>query len=137
MNSSLHFTVGVLLSKLCMSLNENKEQRKLFIGILRNLLCKQKSINLVHSQTIISLSQLIGNMKLSTSIEVLDCLAILNNLATNDKTFQNSRFSFESIENIRIALFENLNLIRIDLDIFDTTINKSYLQTHRSIFNVY
>ena len=56
---------------------------------------KQKSINRVHSQTIISLSQLIGNMKLSTSIEVLDCLAILNNSATNDKTFQNTRFSLE------------------------------------------
>ena len=30
----LHFPVGVLLSQLCMSPNENKEQRKLSIGIL-------------------------------------------------------------------------------------------------------
>jgi hypothetical protein len=46
-------------------------------------------------KTIISLSQLIGNMKLSTSFEVLDCLLILNNLAANDKSFQNTRFSLE------------------------------------------
>ncbi len=34
-------------------------------------------------------------MKLSTSFEVLDCLLILNNLAANDKSFQNTRFSLE------------------------------------------
>lgn len=35
-----HFPVGVLLSLLCTSLNENKEQRKIAIQIFRNLLCK-------------------------------------------------------------------------------------------------
>ena len=35
-----HFLVGVILSQLCVSLNENKEQRKLAICVLRNILCK-------------------------------------------------------------------------------------------------
>jgi dedicator of cytokinesis protein 9/10/11 len=34
-------------------------------------------------------------MKLSSSIEVLDCLLILNTLASNDKQFQNTRFALE------------------------------------------
>ncbi len=56
---------------------------------------KQKSIARVHSQTIISVSQLIGNMKLSSTNQVIDCLSILNNLAFNDQIFQNTRFSLE------------------------------------------
>lgn len=35
-----HFPVGVLLSLLCTSLNETKEQRKIAIQIFRNILCK-------------------------------------------------------------------------------------------------
>ena len=40
-----HFLVGVLLSQLCVSFNENKEQRKLAICIMRNLLCKHSYDN--------------------------------------------------------------------------------------------
>lgn len=35
-----HFLTGVLLSQLCIALNENKEQRKISIHIFRNVLCK-------------------------------------------------------------------------------------------------
>ncbi len=56
---------------------------------------KQKSIARVHSQTIISVSQLIGNMKLTSTKEVMECLSILNSLAFKDQTFQNTRFSME------------------------------------------
>ena len=41
---------------------------------------------------------------------------------------------FESIENIRVASFENSNLIRIDLDIFDTTINNELTHKVSQIF---
>lgn len=34
-------------------------------------------------------------MKISSSIEVLDCLNILNSLVTSDKVYQNSRFALE------------------------------------------
>lgn len=40
-----HFPVGVLLSQLCVSFNENKEQRKHAICIMRNLLCKHSYDN--------------------------------------------------------------------------------------------
>ena len=40
-----HFLVGVLLSQLCLSLNENKEQRKLAINAFRNVLCKHSYDN--------------------------------------------------------------------------------------------
>ena len=56
---------------------------------------KQKSIARVNSQTIISVSQLIGNMKLTSTKEVMECLSILNSLAFKDQTFQNTRFSME------------------------------------------
>lgn len=35
-----HFLAGVILSQLCISLNESKEQRKISIHIFRNILCK-------------------------------------------------------------------------------------------------
>lgn len=35
-----HYLVGVLLSQFCLYLNENKEQRKASIHVLRNLICK-------------------------------------------------------------------------------------------------
>lgn len=54
-----------------------------------------KSISRVHSQTIISVSQLIGKMKLSGNCEILECLSIINQLAFNDQTLLNSRFSLE------------------------------------------
>ncbi|RNA17370.1 dedicator of cytokinesis, partial [Brachionus plicatilis] len=54
-----------------------------------------KSISRVHSQTIISVSQLIGKMKLSGNWEILECLSIINQLAFNDQIFLNSRFSLE------------------------------------------
>lgn len=53
---------------------------------------KQKSIGRVHSQTIISTSQLIGTMQLSNNSQVLECLTVLNNLAFDDKSFQATRF---------------------------------------------
>ena len=56
---------------------------------------KLKSISRAHSQTIISTSQLIGKMQLSNNIQVLECLAILNQLASSDKTYQNSCLSVE------------------------------------------
>lgn len=39
-------------------------------------------------KTIISVSQLIGNMKLSISNEVLECLSTINHLAFNDQSFK-------------------------------------------------
>ena len=56
---------------------------------------KFKSISLVHSQIIISVSQLIGTMKLANSAEVLECLANLNNLAINDQKLRNTNFSLD------------------------------------------
>ena len=57
---------------------------------------KQKSIARVHSQVIISISQLIGNMKLTNTKQVSECLTILKCLAFNyDQTYQNTRFSME------------------------------------------
>lgn len=47
-----------------------------------------KSIPRVHSQTIISVSQLIGTMKLSISSEILECLSTINQLALNDQTLK-------------------------------------------------
>lgn len=35
-----HFLAGVLLSQLCVTLNESKEQRKMAIVVVRDLLCK-------------------------------------------------------------------------------------------------
>lgn len=40
-----HFLVGLLLSQLCISLNENKEQRKVAINIFRNIICKHSYDN--------------------------------------------------------------------------------------------
>ncbi|CAF0807517.1 unnamed protein product, partial [Brachionus calyciflorus] len=56
---------------------------------------KLKSIARVHSQTIISVSQLIGNMKLTSNGQILECLSIINQLAFNDQIFLNTRFSLE------------------------------------------
>ena len=56
---------------------------------------KCKSIGRVHSQTIISTSQLIGQLQLSNSPHVLECLAMLNSLALSDKTYRNSCLSVE------------------------------------------
>ena len=41
------------------------------------------------------MSQLIGNMKLSSTAEVIECLTTLNSLANNDQKFKNSNFSLE------------------------------------------
>jgi hypothetical protein len=35
-----HFLAGVLLSQLCTTLNESKDQRKIAITIFRDILCK-------------------------------------------------------------------------------------------------
>ncbi len=49
----LHFLVGVLLSQLCLSLNENKEQRKLAINAFRNVLCKHSHDNRYNTDKVI------------------------------------------------------------------------------------
>ena len=56
---------------------------------------KMKSIARVHSQTIISVSQLIGHMTLTSNHEVLECLSLLTNLALKDSTLSHTRFSLE------------------------------------------
>lgn len=36
----LHFLTSILLSQLCLALNETKEHRKIVIGVFRDMLCK-------------------------------------------------------------------------------------------------
>jgi hypothetical protein len=57
---------------------------------------EQKSISRVHSQIIISISQLIGNMKLpNTNDNILECLTVINHLSHNDIQLRNCRFALD------------------------------------------
>lgn len=98
-NSSL---CANLCHKLLKCFNSRFQTIRLEAGMVLYLLLrknyeftKNRSISRVHSQTIISTSQLIGNMELCNNSQVLECLSVLNFLASKDKNYQNTRFSLE------------------------------------------
>lgn len=97
---------SVICSSLCIELlkcfNSNLDVIRqeacvvLYLLMRKNYeMTKMKSIARVHSQTIISVSQLIGQMKLKESVRVIECLSLLNQLAAKDQTLSQTRFAFE------------------------------------------
>ncbi len=88
-----------LLRMFQSSLAELREQSCIVLYLLMRKnyeLTKHKSISRVHSQIIISTSQLIGNMKLTNSSEVFECLALLDQMAcVHDRVYQSTRLALD------------------------------------------